>query len=312
MKVVGIIAEYNPFHNGHLYQLEEAKRMTGADYVIVVMSGNYTQRGVPSFLDKYTRTEMALQCGADLVLELPVYYACASAQYFARGAVDLLHAIGVVDVLSFGSECGEIQLLEEIAIKLQEETSDFSETLQKNLRCGYAYPKAFSNAFIHCYPKEKKMHESIMAPNNLLGIEYLKALHLRKSSIQPTTIKREGSQYLDESLTSTKSSALAIRSTLSKKHSIESIQEQVPQVVLALLKEQQKSLSFIETNDFSQLLALQLRVHWKEGYTKFADVSEGLSNRMQNQLIHFHTFEDFCSLVKTKEYTYARISRCLL
>lgn len=312
MKVVGIIAEYNPFHNGHLYQLEQAKNVTGADYVIVAMSGNYTQRGVPAFLDKYARAEMALRCGADLVLELPTYYACASAPYFARGAIDLFHEIGVVDYLSFGSECGDVQLLSEIAIKISEETSDFSNRLKENLRLGCSYPKAFSNAFCSCYPKEKEMEAVITAPNNLLGIEYIKAIQLRKSRIEPTTIKREGSNYLDESLTSEKSSALAIRTTLSSSESLSAIKEQVPSSVYELLEDGGASLSFVETDDFSQLLALQLRIHVKCGYTQFADVSEGLSNRIQNQLMEYRSFTEFCSLLKTKEYTYARISRCLL
>lgn len=312
MKVVGIIAEYNPFHNGHLYQLQEAKLMTGADYVVVVMSGNYTQRGAPAFLDKYTRAEMALRCGADLVLELPTYFASASAQYFARGAIDLLHEIGVVEYLSFGSECGDIQLLTKIATKITEEEGDFSKELKEYLRIGHSYPKAFSKAFSSCYPNNKEMNEAIMTPNNLLGVEYIKAIQLRKSLIQPTTIKREGSKYLDESLTSTKSSALAIRNTLSKSESLHVILEQVPPMVYELLEGSFESSSFIVTDDFSQLLLFQLRMYRKEGYTQFADVSESLSNRIQNQLPQYRNFTDFCMLIKTKENTYARISRCLL
>ncbi|MDE7258510.1 MAG: nucleotidyltransferase family protein, partial [Lachnospiraceae bacterium] len=142
MKTVGIITEYNPFHNGHAHQLAAAKRMTGADYCIVVMSGNFVQRGAPAFMDKYTRTQAALANGADLVLELPVCYALGSAEYFASGAVALLDKLGVTDALCFGSECGDITLLSEFAAKLSGEDDTFKKVLDNQLRRGLAYPSA--------------------------------------------------------------------------------------------------------------------------------------------------------------------------
>ena len=199
MKTVGIIAEFNPLHNGHKYLLDEAKRLSGADFCIVVMSGNFVQRGSPALLDKYTRTQMALLNGVDLVIELPVIYATASAEYFARGAVRLLDKLGVVDIITFGSECGNIELLKKAATELTEETPDFKKNLQDNLKKGLSFPKARSQAI----GKQGDGSE----PNNILGIEYIKALNYWDSSITPTTIERKGSGYHDEQM----ASATAIR-----------------------------------------------------------------------------------------------------
>lgn len=142
MKTVGIIAEYNPFHNGHAYQIAKAKEMTGADYCIIAMCGDFVQRGAPALADKYLRAETALKCGADLVLELPVYYALGSAEYFASGAIALFDRLGIVDTLCFGSECGDLKILSEFATSLTAEDAVFRETLDRHLRMGYAYPSA--------------------------------------------------------------------------------------------------------------------------------------------------------------------------
>ena len=153
MNVVGVIAEYNPFHNGHKYQLEQLKKLTHADYCIVVMSGDFVQRGAPALIDKYSRAKMALQNGADLVLELPVYYATGSAEYFAAGAVALLDRLGVVNQLCFGSECGSISVLSSIAGVLAEESESFSDVLRHNLRDGLSYPVARNNALTFVHPE---------------------------------------------------------------------------------------------------------------------------------------------------------------
>ena len=141
MRVNGIIAEYNPFHNGHKYQMEESRRITGADYTIVVISGNFVQRGAPALLDKFSRAEMALRCGADLVMEIPSIYAASSAEYFATGGVSLLNQLNVVTHLCFGSESGDIGILRQIASILREEPEEFSRLMKANLRQGLSYPK---------------------------------------------------------------------------------------------------------------------------------------------------------------------------
>lgn len=245
MKVTGIIAEYNPFHNGHKYHIEKAKELTGADYVIVVMSGNFTQRGIPAFTDKYTRTRMALSCGADLVLELPLYYAAGSAEYFATGAVSLLDRLGVVDSLCFGSECGNIDALMHVASVLYNEPDSYKKLLQDALKSGQNYPAARHNAllqYLSMQPSERDAvngnaidcdtvacaaitdvtdYEQILSsPNNILGIEYCKALLKLNSSITPYTIRREGGGYNDDTLSAVNSSALAIRTALSSKDNL--------------------------------------------------------------------------------------------
>lgn len=214
MKTAGIIAEYNPFHNGHKYHLEKARECTDADYRIVIMSGNFTQRGEPAVIDKYARARMALACGADLVLELPVCYACASAPYFALGAVSILDSLGVVDELVFGSEYGDAGLLETAAHILTEEPDDYAALLRSNLKLGLSYPSAQSKALIdyvsqsfvfeHSNPSifVKSLSEGLLSSSNdILGMEYCKSLLLRKSAIRPHAILRSGSRYTDDTLT---------------------------------------------------------------------------------------------------------------
>ena len=218
MKIVGIIAEYNPFHKGHEFHIEKAKKITGADAAIIIMSGDYVQRGIPSIMPKHLRTQMALACGADVVLELPVCYATGSAEYFATGAVSLLEALGCVDYLCFGSECGEIKILQQIADVLCKETELYKVLLQKHLKNGNAFPAARKLAFIEYLGKNKSLScipEQISAildsPNNILAIEYLKALSFLNSSIEPVTITREGAGYHDQTLGGLFSSASALR-----------------------------------------------------------------------------------------------------
>ena len=192
MRVNGIISEYNPFHNGHKYLLTESKKATSADYTVIVMSGNFVQRGAPALINKYKRAEMALQNGADLVLELPKYYATASAEYFAMGGISLLDKLGVVTNLSFGSECGDLAVLEKIARILVEEPNDYTILLRENLKKGQSYPTARTNALLEYNADFGEYKDVLSSPNNILGIEYLKALLKRKSSIQPYTLLRTG------------------------------------------------------------------------------------------------------------------------
>ncbi len=157
MKTVGIIAEYNPFHNGHAFQLAKAKEITGADYAVVVMSGNFVQRGFPAIMEKSLRAESALLCGADVVIELPVHYASASAEYFASGAVSLLDRLGVVDFLCFGSECGDIDVLSSLADMLLAEDNSFRESLKSHLKKGASYPQARSDALRALSPENEQI-----------------------------------------------------------------------------------------------------------------------------------------------------------
>lgn len=214
MKVAGVIAEYNPFHEGHKYHIEKTKEITGADYVIVVMSGNFTQRGVPAIINKYTRAKQALKNGADLVIELPACFSTASAEYFAHAGVSILHKLGVVDYLSFGSEEGDIEKLKEIASFLSCEPDTYKKELQFYLKEGYSFPQARGKALYKYFPD---LDLNFLAkPNNILGIEYCRALLTFHSSIKPITIPRISNQYHDSklSLDSTISSASAIRNEI--------------------------------------------------------------------------------------------------
>ena len=194
--VVGIIAEYNPFHNGHAYQIARAKELTGARYAVIVMSGNFVQRGAPALIDKHTRTRMALSGGADLVLELPVCCATAGADRFAEGAVAILDRLGVVTHLCFGSESGELAPLQQIAHLLASESSAFSERLQAALKTGIPYAKAMETAVLA--ENGISLPEGFLSqPNHLLGISYLKALKRQQSPIQGITVKRLGQAYND-------------------------------------------------------------------------------------------------------------------
>ena len=212
LKTTGIIVEYNPLHPGHIYHMEQARKQTGADYLIAVMSGSFVQRGAPALLDKYTRTRMALLAGADVVIELPVCFATGSAGDFAAGAVSLLDKLGCVDGLCFGSESGDISLFEKTATLLQCESAAFSNALKKALKSGLSFPAARQQALLLCLDMAKDMPstacpdnnstaEQIVAllssPNNLLGLEYTLALLRRNSSIRPFTISRVGSGYHD-------------------------------------------------------------------------------------------------------------------
>ncbi|NTV90828.1 MAG: nucleotidyltransferase family protein, partial [Clostridiales bacterium] len=223
MSVLGIIAEYNPFHNGHLYHLRKSRLLTGARYVVCVMSGNFIQRGGPAIADKWSRAEMALSCGADLVIELPAVYAMSSAEYFAGGGVSLLNSLGIVDFLSFGSECGNLDEMKTLAEILSSEPAEYKAFLKDALDTGISYPAARESALMkylsrtscNGFPDEAlKLAGIIKSPNNILGIEYLKAIMRTGSVIKPVTVGRTGSAYNSEELQGTMSSATAIRKSL--------------------------------------------------------------------------------------------------
>ncbi len=312
MKTVGIIAEYNPFHNGHAYHIAKAKKVTDADYCIVVMSGNFVQRGAPAITDKYLRAEAALWSGADLVLELPVYYALSSAQYFAFGAVTLLDKLGVTDVLCFGSECGNTSLLVEFAQNLSNENDTFKEILNRQLRSGMTYPNARNSALLTCAPHLNAHMNVLMTPNNILGIEYCKALYKRESKIAPYTIRRAGASYHDASLSSSYCSALAIREAISSSGQLSDIRTLMPQSAYDLLESQCGHSFPILADDFSLPLHYQLLSEQSEGYAKYADISSDLSDRIVRKLPSYHSFTEFCDQLKTKNMTYTHIARSLM
>ncbi len=331
MKIVGLITEYNPFHNGHLHHINEARRVTGADYVIVVMSGDYVQRGAPAVMPKRLRAEMALKCGASAVFELPVCYAAGSAEYFAMGAVSLLDSLGIVDAICFGSECNDLESLSHVADILTGEPDDYRSLLRTNLKKGVSFPSARHDALLE-YTHVPAYAALLDDPNNILGIEYLKSLKRLGSHITPFTIQREGSHYHDQSLSPERlSSASAIRSLLAysgsslrTEHSgagfentsfssiLGELEEQVPSCCLELLEDYHRVQYPVYQNDFSIILKYKLLNKHPGSLVRYQDVSEELANRICAQLNNFFNYKQFAELLKTRETTQTRINRALL
>lgn len=316
MQILGLITEYNPFHNGHAYHLQKAKEITGADYVIVIMSGNYVQRGTPAILDKYSRTLMALNNGADIVIELPVIYATASAETFAAGAVRLLHDLGIVNSICFGSECGDLTLLSSIAKELCMESEEFKENLSSHLRQGLSYPMARKHALLNTTDlsgyTNGQIEQVIESSNNILGIEYLKALYRLSSDIVPYTILREGSGYNDLTLDTTFSSASALRKSLQTIPNYEALKKHMPSSACDILKAAIGKTAPIFEDDFSDALFYQLYTNTSDRLSEYLDMNEDLANRLFDIALKYHSFSDLADSLKSKQYTLTRMNRALL
>lgn len=311
MKVTAVIAEYNPFHNGHLYQLDTIRRIHNTDIIAVVMSGDFVQRGIPAIVNKYERCRMALANGADLVFELPVYFALGSAEYFAQGAVSLLDKLGVVDLLHFGSEAGDISLLYAFTdMAIAHESDLYKDALNKYLKLGYSFPASRDSALSDLFPSQT-VSKLVSAPNNILGMEYIKALIQRNSAIKPVTLTRKGDGYTADALhPDSFASANAIRKTLYQNTAADAVKNHVPASVYAALLQQ----TFLCANDFSEILSykmLQASAR-KDVFAHYYDIGAQLSHTLHNNLSRYISFEDFALLCKTKNLTYARICRGLM
>ena len=317
MKVVGIVAEYNPFHNGHAYQIKQAKALSGADYAIIVMSGNFTQRGAPALIHKFDRTKMALAGGADFVFELPTLFAAASAESFAAAAVALLDAIGCVDTICFGCETLNLPLMSKIAWILTEEPKAYTSRLSLYLKQGLSFPAARANAAASYLLeqdnaiKKEELTCLFSSPNNILALEYLKAIKKQHSKLKPLPILRQGSGYHDTDFGNQFCSASALRSLLLKKGSDKNaVLDHVPPETAGYLLA--ADTHFLTEQDFSQILFYKLLSESKTGYAGYMDSSVELSNKIQNSLNDFTDFQSFCERLKSKDLTYTRISRLLI
>jgi len=295
---------------GHLYHIKTSVEKTGATHTVCVMSGNFVQRGEPAVVDKWTRTKMALHAGIDLVLELPVVFACASAEIFAYGAVRTLHNTGVVDFLSFGSEQGELGSLWRIASVLHEEPPVYREFLKKYLDEGFSFPISREKA-LHAVIRE--LPENIMThSNNILAIEYLKALKKLKSTIQPVTIKRMGASYLSTEMFSVFSSATAIRKYLKDGGLITDpvLSGNLPDFTVKLLHNEivnKRAPVFPDT--FSEIILHRLRTIEPETLRNVPDVTEGLENRLISCAMQAGTLSEFIDISATSRYPSTRIRR---
>lgn len=329
MKVVGLVTEYNPFHNGHKYHIEAAKKATGADYAIAVMSGNFVQRGSPAIIDKYSRTKMALENGVDLVLELPVCYATASAEYFAFGAVSLLDKLGIVDDLCFGSELGDLTPLARIADILSKKPKELENLIRKFISEGNSFPVAREKAFgEYLYTigdtdilEADKLSAVLSKPNNILGIEYIKALITIASSIKPRSIKREVAGYHDKELSTVNDSSFVISSATAIREIIESatnskdlypIINSVPQDVFELLTTEYGKAHPITIEDFDALIKYKLISESKENLSSCLDISEDFADRIGNLSDTHMSIKELANKLKSKNLTMTRVNRALI
>lgn len=310
MKIAAIISEYNPFHKGHEYQITYTKDQGGATHVIALMSGNFVQRGLPAIIDKYRRAEMALLAGIDLVLELPQLYALSSAEFFAEGSVKILNALHGVDLLSFGSEEGDLAPLEKIVAVLADEPIVYQEALQKALKEGRSYPSARNEALAEVLP-DVNLHY-IQNPNNILGIEYMKALKKTHSLIQPFTVKRLGKGYHDEALHEKEfASATALRKSIHGAFSVKGhVPEPIGESIEALVQE---GYPFVHEETTRNLLYYRLLT---SGHLlkEIPEASEGLDQRILQKmpLLQNLSLNAFMDEIKTKRYTRTRIARILM
>lgn len=310
MNVTAIISEYNPLHKGHLYHIETAKKETNADFMIAIMSGNFVQRGAPAIMDKYARAQAALKSGIDLVLELPVMYATASAEYFALGGVALASTLGIVSYLSFGSEYGQADKFMEAANLLLNEPEEMKIPLKEALKEGLSYPAARAYAVKVSHPELAPILEE---PNNILGVEYCKAILKLKSDIIPHTIKRQGQDYHSEITDTGFASATGIRKLLTSDSSLnrDTLKIQLAPAVFELSDEFLGRQPFTE-DDLSMLLQYKLITENRAHLTQYFGVTRELSNRIYKHLNEFESFSSFAELLKTKNTTRTAINRALL
>lgn len=327
MNVAAIIAEYNPFHKGHQYHIKRTKEITGCSHLLVVMSGYYTQRGEPAIFSPYERAKQALLHGADVVLELPSLFSTASAEGFAFGAISLLHQLGVCHFLSYGSEITNQNLINDIALFLHQEPTEYKDTLQYYLKEGKNFPTARSLALSRFFPDLETMDFS--GSNTILALEYHRALHHYHSRIRPVIVERIHNQYNDTSLAEAGkfSSATAIRSYLEhssttfstiteKQPLMQTLQQELssslPDSFFYSQEEESHGLFPLFSKDFSLLLQYKLLTQTPETLMEYLDIHQELAQRMYRYRYEYKNPEDFCKLLKTKELTYTRISRCLL
>lgn len=311
-KVLGIIAEYNPFHNGHLYHLQNSIKLTNADYTIAIITGNFTQRGSTSLIDKWSKAEIAIKNGIDLVIELPLLYSISSAENFAEGAIKILNSLNVVDYLSFGAETDDISTLNVIADTLYREPKEYKNILSHELSKGLSYPKARENALLMYLQDIRRFANVLSTPNNILGIEYLKALKKFKSPIMPVAIKRVDVGYNDTTYTENIASATAIRNIV-KNNSLDILKKVVPENSFSTILENIKIGHVLpDLSTFEKQIIYNLRSMSIEEIANLPDVSEGLEYAIKNAANSCNSIVEFLSIIKSKRYTSTRLQRILL
>lgn len=319
MKICAIICEYNPFHYGHLYHIQNAKELSGCDAVLCIMSGNFTQRAEPTITDKYVRASMALSGGADIVVQMPTAYACSSAEIYALAGVKIANSFKNVTNLAFGCESKNFELLKEIAKYLAEEPEEYKSTLKSYLDEGYSMVLSRQKT-IEQLVKEEKVNftnitdtiDALQQPNNILAIEYLKALIKTNSKIEPVFIQRECSEYHSEDINGKDTSATAIRSRLLRTEKVGKVKKLIPRFSYNLLKESVDDFGLPDHELFNDLCMFVLKTANAEKIKNIYDVSEGLENRFLNCVKDKKVLNEVLLDVKSKRYTYTRLKRIVL
>ncbi len=318
MKICAIICEYNPFHKGHKKHIEEAKKLSNADAIMCIMSGNFTQRGEPALINKYMRSRMAIECGADIVVQMPTAYACSTAEIFATAGVKIANAFDKVTHLAFGCETTDTQTMNQLAKYLVEEPKEYKDKLKQYLSEGNSLPYSIEHAILDLVEEEKvvfknvdKIKEILEQPNNILALEYLKALLRTKSKIKPVFISRNG-DYHSTALVGDDTSAYAIRTKLYQTGSVRSVKKYIPKEIYPLLKSEIAYFGLPNKDLFADLSMYALKTKTKEEYQKVFDVREGIENRFIEQAKLSKDLNEILVEVKTKRYTYSNLKRIIL
>ena len=319
MKICAIICEYNPLHFGHLNHIKESKEKAGADAVMCIMAGNFCQRGEPAVVNKYVRSRMALEAGADIVVQMPTAYACSSAEIFALAGVKIANSFKNVTHLSFGCETSRFDLLKEVAKYLATEPKEYKERLKRFLKEGNSMAVSREKALeelmredIAQFSEMTEVLNILRKPNNILAIEYLKALYITKSSIEPLFTVREHSDYLSEEINGKDTSATAIRSVLYKKNKAKAVKKLVPATTYNYLAEEMKMFGLPDMELYSNICLYSLKTKSKEEIKAIYDVSEGLENRFKESAKNFKDIKELLLDVKSKRYSYTRLKRIVL
>ena len=312
MKAVGIIVEYNPFHNGHYYHLHHSKKQTNADCIIAVMSGNFLQRGEPALVSKWTRTKMALEAGVDIVIELPYIFATQKADVFANGAISILHSLFCREVC-FGSEQGTIDDFLNTVVFLHKNDEEYQQLMRQEIKKGYSYPKAASLAYSKLNINASFLDLSL--PNNILGFHYVKAIKEQGYEIKPCTIKRTSAHYHDEKFSSPSiASATSIRKSLVEtNNNIDEISNYIPSATkIHLQNYYNTNKTFHDWESYFHLLKYKLLTLSPVELQTIYEVEEGLENRLVANIRGASSFNDFMNKMKTKRYTWTRLQRLCL
>lgn len=305
MKTAAIICEYNPFHKGHEYQIARTRELCGAEFVVAIMSGNFVQRGDVAIFSKELRAKAAIASGADLVIELPTVFAMQSAEFFAKGGVSIANALGIVDFLSFGAECHDTHQLQEIAVLLSSEPAEFSAILKEQLDTGMAYPAARAAAIADILGNDAA--ELISSPNNILAIEYCKALYNLGSGITPIAIKRKGANHDSPDTSDGFASATHLRQLILSEKRDDALLY-IPGLCHELFKDADiHCIDSMEKSIIAELIKMPI-----EALAEISDVSEGMENRIKAAAIKAGTVSELADLIKTKRYTHSRIRRIIL